>query len=361
MKLRRSKGCRCRPRCRGFTLIELLVVISIIALLVSLLLPSMSGARRMGQRAACAAALRDIAKGMIEYATDNDEWIVGSPYGSGNYLRGAKQAWGPAVQTWDFMGPLAAQWGFGLTLPSVGDDVGEVAKRFNQLRNHPAFLCAGNKFLALNFRGPDAGAGWMVSYNTNRYQLLPARHGWWGHEEKAPGSWPPPAAPSKSSWRPAVDKMGVPADKIFCGDGARYSSCTEVPDYDLLVDSTYGGTFADSEPFAGKKSGANSQSWDRRRAPGNPAPYGPRATDGRVYAYRHSTGIPPIGAPGNAYRANFAFYDGHVESQGDLESSSPWQWLPDGSTLLNSNTLPDVMARFGINQNETVIGHRWDM
>ena len=71
----------------GFTLIELLVVIAIIALLISILLPSLAAARRIGQRVTCLAQLRAIAQGMSEYDNDSDGWIVGAPAGSGAYLR----------------------------------------------------------------------------------------------------------------------------------------------------------------------------------------------------------------------------------------------------------------------------------
>ncbi|MBI1373740.1 MAG: prepilin-type N-terminal cleavage/methylation domain-containing protein [Phycisphaera sp.] len=60
-----------RHRVSGFTIIELLVVVSIIVLLLAILLPSMSEARRVSRIAVCAAHLKQINTGTYSYTTDN--------------------------------------------------------------------------------------------------------------------------------------------------------------------------------------------------------------------------------------------------------------------------------------------------
>lgn len=62
----------------GFTLIELLVVVAIIALLISILLPSLAAAREQAKRSACAANLKGIAFACLTYAEDSKQGVLPS-------------------------------------------------------------------------------------------------------------------------------------------------------------------------------------------------------------------------------------------------------------------------------------------
>jgi prepilin-type N-terminal cleavage/methylation domain-containing protein len=80
-----EKGCSRR----GFTLIELLVVISIIALLVSILLPSLNQARETAKRVLCLSNLKQMGLGTFMYAEDNKGLLPSKREGEvwqGNYI-----------------------------------------------------------------------------------------------------------------------------------------------------------------------------------------------------------------------------------------------------------------------------------
>jgi prepilin-type N-terminal cleavage/methylation domain-containing protein len=64
-------------RSRGFTLIEVLVVVAIIALLISILLPSLSQARELARLTVCQTHQKNVGNGIQMYFNDNNESMPG--------------------------------------------------------------------------------------------------------------------------------------------------------------------------------------------------------------------------------------------------------------------------------------------
>ncbi len=76
---------------KAFTLIELLVVVAIIALLISILLPSLSRARELSKRLVCASNVKGMGTAFKIYANDYDEHWPTVPFdtaaGNTNLIR----------------------------------------------------------------------------------------------------------------------------------------------------------------------------------------------------------------------------------------------------------------------------------
>jgi prepilin-type N-terminal cleavage/methylation domain-containing protein/prepilin-type processing-associated H-X9-DG protein len=136
---------------RGFTLVELLVVVSIIALLLALLLPSLHKARKQAKALLCKTRLRALSTGAFTYVT---EWGVYPPSltnfaESDNPTYQAKR-WQGGVD-WLGIGDQGGAFQEGIpTDPQTGNPKGfTAAPRFGALwpyvRDHKCYVCPEDK------------------------------------------------------------------------------------------------------------------------------------------------------------------------------------------------------------------------
>jgi len=75
---------------KKFTLLELLIVITIIAILLTMLLPSLSRAREITKRAVCLSNQQQIYRGQINFAKDRNGKFADSNNGEVRYFKAKK-------------------------------------------------------------------------------------------------------------------------------------------------------------------------------------------------------------------------------------------------------------------------------
>jgi prepilin-type N-terminal cleavage/methylation domain-containing protein/prepilin-type processing-associated H-X9-DG protein len=152
------------PR-NAFTLVELLVVIGIIAVLVGILLPALTKARRQAQIVQCAAYMHNIGGALWSYAADNSGWLPAIPCDGYWYQKRNGTAVAPENWMWDLSAPMR-----------------DVMVRYGV--THEAFYCPSNKETQdLGSTGGSMGPGnsewdysvWYNYYPTMTNQLVPNR------------------------------------------------------------------------------------------------------------------------------------------------------------------------------------------
>ncbi len=293
-----------KRKSNAFTLIELLVVVVIIALLASLLVPTVQAAREQAELTLCLTNQRSLAVAMRLYVDCFNGALPGSPNTSGVGPRQKPPDTAVATSAFDYASPLLAF--LNLAVPA------NRACR-QELTRQGIFKCPANNYQFEPWTGyqfvPDAAdftttqaASYLTCWN-----FLLAGDGYAG-AQIVPGvpywlygaGW---AEVAPKNYLPKITSIGSPAKKIFLADAARYIDATGKYTYDI------GCIFFGAGSYSG--SGAW---WIGSREYGDNSP----AAD---YSYRHNDGIAA------------AFYDGHCEYIPREQSHRAVYWYPRGTVL----------------------------
>ena len=153
-------GKRRRLRAVGrpaFTLVELLVVVAIIALLLTLLMPSLGRAKMLARAAMCGANLRAIYVGIRLYAEDNENFFPGARYGRDQIAFGQDQV------TMTLPGQICPKYledPEGFFCPAQERNLGGAP--------HPFFESEGGNFDAMHFESYRVGSPEWARNDGNR-------------------------------------------------------------------------------------------------------------------------------------------------------------------------------------------------
>lgn len=167
----------------GFTLVELLVVISIIALLLSILMPSLSKARNQAKMVVCKSNLKQLGLCYIMYTGDNN----------GNFEDGVNFKQEDKTMWLDILRPYSGD------VDKVRVCAATTRPREDEFTDPPTVRHGTSKtcWIYLNDYG---------SYAVN---------GWLSNPEKWPGGWGPERNLWRSSYQKGANNIPVIADGLW--------------------------------------------------------------------------------------------------------------------------------------------------
>jgi prepilin-type N-terminal cleavage/methylation domain-containing protein/prepilin-type processing-associated H-X9-DG protein len=348
----------------AFTLIELLVVVSIIALLISILLPSLASARDQAKAIKCSAQLSGLGRGLASYTAEFNDWIPGMNT-SGVAMRakyykmaGHPEALRPPqipIQPQDWITPLLS---LEAELPNSR------AKRLQIVtETYKCPAMAGITSIPYPdtydaTHTPDKADFEAVTSWTALSYLMPASVQYWGAnyaprpESNYPGQ---PVGRDEQYTQRAIyaqtipsffeityagyisrmERVGPAAQKVFAADGTRFLAASNLLDHDVAAQPEYFGSFATSGGWwagstaYGVRSG--SKNWD-----GDAVTVGSESGGrnlGLTYRHRVRRGAVNTDATSNKGAINAVFFDGHAESMSDQRSRKIDFWYPKGAVV----------------------------
>jgi prepilin-type N-terminal cleavage/methylation domain-containing protein/prepilin-type processing-associated H-X9-DG protein len=290
-----------RTKSRGFTLVELLVVIGIIALLISVLLPALSSARRQAATLKCATALREIGNSFQMYAIDNAGWYPPSQLlpASGKIYNVNGLDYpnsGLGAYWFNFLAKYVTKTKVGLESQNGSDTTQQRTKSI--FWNCPAFEGY--------YTGSTAGGGYnrvQPGYGMNWWPTMSASN-------PAPNVNYPGPAPSAQNYN-FIQNWGGTQTGYWYRQGVYTKNGSERC---LVADSRLWAIDGEAPPAAG--------------IPAQPIPTAATFTtiagQTLVAVYRHGT-PPPAGTPAGTYAKtggkstfNVLYCDGHVATSTDM-------------------------------------------
>ncbi len=355
---------RTRKPQAAFTLIELLVVVAIIALLLSILLPSLQCAREQAKAAACGVILRGLGTGLATYATENESWFPGvntsgiATQIAANDANALRNDPAIPVQSSDWISPIVR---YDTQLS------GNRAERFKFLWSQYQCPSVAGEFYDAMFPpggdGPDRSDFRGVNMPVDSY-MMPGHFQFWGAAfyraviaSGSSGAGRPvrvEATIPSTGWdlyhpgryQSRIELVGPPSRKIAACDATRYLTRDGILDYAPAPHaSTFTAFTCNSAWWSGSQAfgvKAGSTNWN-----GRAVGWGSEA-DGKALrlSYRHGCGVKatlPQDVHNNKGSINALFFDGHVARLDDKTSRNPELWYPSGAKVFNtSNGLIDL-------------------